>query len=108
MTLQVVEQTWIFTGGYFVSGATALTLKVPIATNIKVLLKIIQAMSREKIIAPKRKCFDFLSNSLNYFFKEISEYQSVWRIGMWILGLKRLTLQLFAFVFFINLPFYRT
>ena len=52
-----------------VSGANALTLKVPIATNIKVLLTIIQAMimSREKIIAPKRKtkCIDFLSNSLN-------------------------------------------
>ena len=48
-----------------VSGANALTLIVPIVTNIKVLLTLIQAMSREKIIAPKRKSFDLLSDSLN-------------------------------------------
>jgi len=43
-----------------VSGAHTLTLKVPIATNMKVLLTIIQAMSTEKIISPKRKSFDLL------------------------------------------------
>ena len=52
----MVERTSIFTGG-----CGCFRGKVPIATNIKVLLTIIQAISREKVIAPKRKCFDFLS-----------------------------------------------
>ena len=38
--------------------------------------------------SPKRKCYDLLSNSLNLFFKEM--YRSVWRICLWILGLKGL------------------
>ena len=38
--------------------------------------------------SPKRKCFDFLSNSLNKFFKDGNIERSVWRSCVWILGLK--------------------
>ena len=38
--------------------------------------------------SPKRKCYDLLSNPLNLFCKEM--YRSVWRIWLWILGLKEL------------------
>ena len=41
--------------------------------------------------SPKRKCFDFLSNSLNKFFKDGNIERSVWRICVWILGLKGLS-----------------
>ena len=64
-----------------------------VVTNINFLLTIsiqCQEIRLWELIkwSPKRKCYDLLSNSLNLFFKEM--YRSVWRIWLWILGLKGL------------------
>ena len=63
----------------------------PNVTNINFLLTI--SIHRQEIRlweltkwSPKRKYLDLLSNSLNLFFKE----RPLWRIRMWILGLKGL------------------
>ena len=71
-------------------GTVSLTLQVPVVTNINFLLTI-SICCQEKWLwelikwSLKRKCIDLLSNS------QRNVWRLVWRIYMWILGLRGLT-----------------